>query len=175
MAARADDRRIPLPRHSPRRVRSAVVHAVSMATAALAVSRSHVEHHFDDGVRLRADNDRLRLEIGLLHEELRIKDARMKRLPAQRRPHYPPVERLAILELRAARGWSLAQTARRMLVTSLTVASWNQRLDDEGPGALVQVREPVNRFPLFVAYLVRRLRVLCPTMRTCRIARVLAK
>jgi len=39
-----------------------------------------------------------------------IKDARMERLPAQRRPHYPPIERLAILELRAARGWSLAQS-----------------------------------------------------------------
>jgi len=28
----------------------------------------------------------------------------MERLPAQRRPHYPPIERLAILELRLARG-----------------------------------------------------------------------
>ena len=47
----------------------------------------------------------------------------MERIPPQRRPHYPPVERLAILELRAARGWSLAQTARHVLVTPLTVAS----------------------------------------------------
>ena len=166
MAARVDNRRIPLPRHWPRRVRWAVVHAVSMASTAFAVSRSHAEHHFDERARLRADNDRFRRDIGLLHEEIRIKDARMERLTAQRRPHYPPVERLAILELRAARGWSLAQTARRMLVTSLTVASWTQRLDDEGPDALVQVREPVNRFPAFVAYLVQRLKVLCPTMGT---------
>jgi len=71
----------------------------------------------------------------------------MERLPAQRRPHYPAIERLAILELRAARGWSQAETARCLLVTPLTVASWTQRLDDEGPDALVQVREPVNRFP----------------------------
>ena len=83
-------------------------------------------------------------------EELRIKDARMKRLSAQRRPHYPPVERLAILELRAARAWSQAETARRLFVTPLTVASWTQRLDDEGPDALVQVREPMNRFPELV-------------------------
>ena len=27
----------------------------------------------------------------------------MLRIPAQRRPHYPPIERLAILELRAVR------------------------------------------------------------------------
>ena len=99
----------------------------------------------------------------------------MERIPAQRRPHYPPAERLAILELRAARSWSQAQTARRMLVTPLTVASWTQRLNDEGPDALVQVREPVNRFPDFVAYLVRRLKVLCPRMGTRRIARVIAR
>jgi transcriptional regulator with XRE-family HTH domain len=99
----------------------------------------------------------------------------MERLSAQRRPHYPPIERLAILELRAARGWSQAQTARRLLVTALTVATWTNRLDDEGPDALVQVREPVNRFPELVSYLVRRLKALCPRMGTRRIARTLAR
>ena len=99
----------------------------------------------------------------------------MERVPVQRRPHYPPIERLAILELRAARGWSLAQTGRRLLVTPLTISSWTQRLDDEGPHALVQVRELVNRFPEFVSYLVQRLKVLCPRMGTRRIARVVAR
>ncbi len=166
---------IPLPKGWPRRVRSAVVHAVSMANVVFTVTRGQAENHFNARVRLQAENDRLRHEIALLHEELRIKDARMERLPAQRRPHYPPVERLAILELRAARGWSLAQTARRLLVTPLTVTSWNKRLDEEGPDALVQMREPVNRFPEFVGYLVQRLRALCPSMGTRRITRVLAR
>src|SRR5258706_1856135 len=85
------------------------------------------------------------------------------------------IERLAILELRAARGWSLAQTARHLLVTPLTIASWTQRLDDEGPDALVQVREPVNRFPGFVRYLVQRLKALCPRMGPRRLARVFAR
>jgi len=87
----------------------------------------------------------------------------MSRIPAQRRPHYLPTERLAILELRAARCWSQSQTADRLLVTPATIASWMGRLDEEGPAALVQMREPVNRFPDFVAYLVRRLKTLCPT------------
>jgi putative transposase len=113
--------------------------------------------------------------VSLLEEELRIKDTRMERLPAQRRPHYPAIERLAILELRAARGWSQAETARRLLVTPLTVASWTHRLDDEGPDALVQLREPVNRFPELVSYLAQRLNVLCPKMGTRRIARTLAR
>jgi hypothetical protein len=46
--------------------------------------------------------DRARQEIALLREELRIKDARMASIPPRRRPHYPPKERLAILELKAA-------------------------------------------------------------------------
>ena len=61
------------------------------------------------------DVDRLRQEIVLLHEELRIKDARMGQNPPQRRPHYSPVERLAILELRSARAWLRAQIAERFL------------------------------------------------------------
>jgi putative transposase len=146
-----------------------------MAHAAFSASQGRIEHHFDDRMRLRAENDRLRREVYLLVEELRIKDARMEKLTAQRRPHFPAVERLAILELRAARGWSLAQTARRMLVTPLTVVSWMHRLDDEGPYALVQVPEPVNRFPDFVGYLVRRLKALCPRMGSRRIARVFAR
>src|SRR5438128_8822559 len=100
---------------------------------------------------------------------MRIKDARMEHIPAGQRPHYPPVERLAILELRAARGWSLAQTAARFLVTPLTISSWTTRLDEEGTNALVRIPEPVNRFPEFVGYLVRRLKVLCPTMGKTRI------
>jgi hypothetical protein len=71
----------------------------------------------------RVENDRLQLEIQLLREEVRIKDSRMEQLEAHRRPHYPPTARLAILELRAARGWSLAQTSRTFLLTPLTIAS----------------------------------------------------
>ena len=166
---------IALPKGWPRYVRSAVVHALSTANVAFNVARSQAENHFNARVRLQAQLDQQDREIALLREEIRIKDARMERVPAQRRPHYPPIERLAILELRAARGWSLAQTARRLLVTPPTIASWTQRLDDEGPDALVQIRESVNRFPEFVGYLVQRLRVLCPKMGTRRIARVFAR
>jgi transcriptional regulator with XRE-family HTH domain len=113
--------------------------------------------------------------LNLLREECRIKDARMQRISAQRRPQYPPTERLAILELRAARGWSAAQTAERFLVTAATITSWTARLDEDGPRALVQLREPVNKFPDFVGYLVRRLKVLCPSMGKVRIARVLCR
>jgi transposase InsO family protein len=139
----------------------------------MALTTARGQANSDNPVSRRME--RLTEEVLLLKEELRLKDARMNRIPAQRRPHYLPTERLAILELRAARGWSQAQTASRMLVTPATIASWTGRLDEEGPAALVQMREPVNRFPDFVAYLVRRLKTLCPTMGKVRIAQVLAR
>jgi hypothetical protein len=86
-----------------------------------------------------------------------------------------PIERLAILELRAARGWSQAQTAARMQITPATVVAWTGRLDEEGPAALVQMPVPVKRFPEFVAYIVRKLKVLCPSMGKVRIANFLAR
>jgi transposase InsO family protein len=167
--------KIPLPTGWPRRVRSAVVHTISLAHTSLTHARSVAANSINARIRLNAEINRLRQEILLLREELRIKDFRMEQIPAQRRPHYPAVERLAILELRAARSWSLAQTAERLLITPATVASWMSRLDEEGPHALVQIREPVNKFPEFVAYLVRRLKVLCPTMGKTRIANVLCR
>jgi transcriptional regulator with XRE-family HTH domain len=173
VASRIDP--LPLPRGWPRRVRSVVVQAISLATASLTSARGWAADSWNPEVRTKEENVGLRGEIARLREELRIKDARMARIPAQRRPHDPPAERLAILELRAARGWSLAQTAERLLVTPLTVSHWMRRLDEEGPAALVRIPEPVNRFPEFVGYLVRRLKTLCPAMGKVRIARVLAR
>ena len=175
MSSPSRDTQLPLPSHWHRHVRSAIVHAASMAAIAFTHAVARVANHPDARIRVQAEIDRLRREVDLLLEEARIKDARMDRLPAQRRPHYQPIDRLAILALRAARGWSQAETARRLLVTPLTVASWTQRLDDEGPDALVQVSEPVNRFPELVSHLVRRLRTLCPTLGTRRIAGTLAR
>src|ERR1700732_5414956 len=89
--------------------------------------------------RLSAKCDQLDHEVRLLRDEIRIKDARLARIPAVRRPHYPPTERLAILELRALRGWSLAQTSRA------PIASWFTRLDEHGPTALLRTSVPVNK------------------------------
>jgi hypothetical protein len=89
-----------------------MLHALSLARVALLAATDRV-----------ATSVRLEHELALLREEVRIKDARLERVPPHRRPHYPAVERLAILELRTARGWSAAQTAERFFVTEATVAS----------------------------------------------------
>lgn len=164
-----------LPKRWPRRVRSAVLQVISLAHYTLITTRSWAANSWNARVRLKSENERLRQERALLQEEVRLKDARMERIPAQRRPHYTPIERLAILELRAARGWSQAQTAERLQVTPLTVASWTSRLDEGGPRAILQIREPVNKFPDFVGYIVRRFKVLCPSLGKAKIAQILCR
>ena len=124
---------------------------------------------------MAAENERLKQETELLREEIRIKDVRMARIDPRRRPYYRPTDRMAILELKAARAWSLAQTANAFLLESATVASWLKRIDEDEPNALVQLRQPVNRFPDFIRYIVQRLRTLCPSLGKRKIAQMLAR
>ena len=166
---------IPLPKPWPSQVRSGLLYAISLARFTLTFTRSWAANSLNARIRLKQDNDRLRQGLTLLREEMRIKNSRMLRIPAQRRPHCPAAERLAILELRAARGWSRTQTARHLLVTTATVCSGMGRLEEEGRRATVRTREPVNKFPEFVAYIVRRLKVLCPSMGKAQIAQVLCR
>ncbi|MCH8852720.1 MAG: transposase [Planctomycetes bacterium] len=152
-----------------------MLHVISLAQYALAHTRSWAVNSQVARVRLKAENDQLRQHAALLTEELRIKDARMMRIPAQSRPHYLPTDRMSILEVRAAHGWSMQQTADAFLVTTATIAFWMSRLDEQGVDALVQNREPVNRFPEFVRYAVQRLKTLCPTLGKVKIAEVLCR
>ena len=156
-----------LPKGWKQSVQAALLHAVSLAQFALTQARGQV-----DG---SAEAERLRQELALRDEELRIHKARMKLIAPQRRPHYPPTERLAILELRAARGWSLMQTAEAFMLSALTISDWMKRLDEQGPEGLVQTRQPVNKFPDFVGYAVKRLKTLCPTLGKEKIAETLAR
>ena len=151
--------RIPLPKSWPIHVRIAILHVIALAQFATAHTRSWAANNVKSRIRLKTDLDRTQQEVSQLNEEIRIKDARMASINPHRRPHYPPAERLAILELKAARGRSLEQTARVFHVTAPTIASWLGRLEQEGPDALVQMRIPVNRFPDFVRYAVQRLKV----------------
>jgi transposase InsO family protein len=167
--------KISLPRTWPDTVRSAILHVISLAQYATAYTRSWAADSRNARMRLQVKNDRLQQEISLLNEELRIKDARMSRIDPRRRPHYPPTERMAILQLRAARNWSLARVAAVFQLTSATISHWMKRLDDSGPHALVEVSEPINRFPDLVRYLVRQLKILCPSMGKVKLAQVLAR
>jgi len=89
---------IPLPHGWTDHVRSCLLHAIALASAALSVARSRRVAR-----SLRTDLERATHEIALLKEELALKDARWSRLSPRRRPHYAPVERMRILQLNATR------------------------------------------------------------------------
>jgi putative transposase len=164
-----------LPKFWSRRVRSALVHVVALAQYAVVYTRGWAADSRNTRVRLRATIEQLQQEIALLRAEIRIKDARLASVPAQRRPHYPPCERLEILQLRAARAWSIQQTADAFLVTAATLRCWMHRLEETGPKALVQVRAPVNKFPEFVRQAVQQLQALCPSLGKKKLADILAR
>ena len=166
---------IPLPKGWTKHVRSTVLHVLSLAQYAAVYTRGWAADSTNTRVRLKAELDQANQELLLVREESRIKDTRLARIDSHRRPHYPPTERMAILALKATRGWSTEQTARRFQVTAATFASWMKRVDEQGPNALVQLREPVNKFPDFVRFVVQQLKVLCPTMGKRKMAETLAR
>jgi hypothetical protein len=97
-----------LPTSWPKHAKGATLHVVSLAYFVLSHVRGFAVNSPIHRVRLAAERDRLDSEVALLREEIRIKDARMAALTPHRRPHYPPTERMAILQIMAARGWSKA-------------------------------------------------------------------
>lgn len=166
---------LPLPLHWQENTKRALVCLMAMAHYALVTVRGWAVNSRIHRVRLQAQLEEARHEIALLKEELRIKNARMKRIPAHQRPHYTPEERLAIMELKAMRNLSSTQTAGRFLVGQPTIVSWQKRLDETGPEALLKMAGVVNRFPEFVKYVVQRLKVLCPLMGKVKMAQILAR
>ncbi len=171
----ASRERFPLPKGWTKTVRSSVLHAVALAAAALTSAWGRAARNQHAGVRVVAELERAKTEIALLKEELSIKDARWSRVPPRRRPYYGPIQRMRILRLKAARSWSTSQTAQVCLVTEETIASWLRRIDEDRERSLVQIAEPVNRFPDYVGYLARWLRSVCPTMGKVRISQTLAR
>jgi predicted RNA polymerase sigma factor len=122
---------IALPRDWSRCVKSGYLHALGLARAISITARSGFDNSPLERARLIAKADHVAQENALLKEELRIKDARTARIDPAKRPHYPPVERLALLALRAATGWNTAETARRFFLAPATIAAWMRRLDQD--------------------------------------------
>jgi hypothetical protein len=152
-------------------VKSGILHAISLASVALSYARGRAAGER----RLQAEIHRAEDEIAMLREELSIKDGRWERSHPHRRPHYTPVLRMRILQLRAARGWTLETTARVFLIEGQTLLAWMSQLDEPDGRPKIQTIEPVNKYPDFVRCLVRQLKTLYPTMGSMRIAQTLAR
>jgi len=166
---------LPIPRQWPKQVKSAFLHAVSIASAAFTCAVGLAANRKDKVKQVTAELSQAYREIALLKEEMELKDQRFQRLPPHRRPYYRPTERMQILEQKAARGWSIAQTAKALLLNEHTVISWLRRADEEGDDALIQIAEPINKFPEFVRCLVRKLKAIIPSLGKEKIAQILAR
>jgi transposase InsO family protein len=158
-----------LPKNWLQNVRHTVLNVIGLVRIAMLAGR---ELLIENGDTFAAKIHRLETEVAMLREELRILGARTDRIPPHRRPQYLSVERMGILELRAVRGWSQAETARRFFVSDETIRSWLRRADDD---SLLQTTTPVNRFPDFVRYAVQRIKLFCPTLGKVKIAETLAR
>ena len=165
---------VSLPKGWPVVVQKAMLHIISLSHFAMIHARGWAANSTNKRVRLQEQLEAAKSRIAQLKEEIRIKDQRMERIPAHRRPRYLPTERMQILELRAACSWSKAQTSRQFLVSENTIADWSKRLDDVDD-SLLQFGEPVNKFPDFVRYVVQRLKTLNPTIGKKRIADLLCR
>jgi len=105
----SDAQSLPLPKDWSDAVRNAVLNAIGIVRIAMLAGREALTQ---EGDVKDARIHQLESELAMNREELRLVGARMERVDPHRRPQYTAVERMAILELRAMRGWSKAKTAR---------------------------------------------------------------
>lgn len=107
MGSRRYELDVSLPRGWTKHVKSAVLHAIALATTALMVARGHASRSRSSRQCLAAELDRANTEVALLKEELAIKDARWSRLPSRRRPYYTsPIRTLFIKLARESLSWA---------------------------------------------------------------------
>ena len=155
---------IPLPESWPDNVKRAMNKALQLARFDIIRVRGEVDYDYRTEVRLKAENDKLRNELALERDYNDILISRFRQIPAKKRPNYTPVDRMRVLNHKAARGWNLKQASEKFLIDSQTLSSWDKRMDEDGPNALVQIKEPVNKYPDYLRYGIQELKALIPLM-----------
>ena len=75
-------------------------------------------------MRLICQRDCTATDRDLLRRELAIPRASRRTLPPHKRADYPAEQRLAILQIKRHRGWSIRKTARRFVIHPNTLRSW---------------------------------------------------
>ncbi len=129
--------------------------AYQLARARLASAGSPI-------IRLLIQRDQEATEVDLLRRELEILRAQRECLLPHRPPTYGPAQRLAILQLRRLRGWSIKKTAKHFVLHRNTIRSWIRALEGKGRPDLLNGAVVWNRIDDAVRWAVHELRRLCP-------------
>lgn len=150
-----------------------LLHVIALARLAILNARNWPMGSECDGLRLRAENDRLKSEVTLLERELVIKDARFHRLPPKKRPEYLPSERLEIILIKTIRGLNNTQLAKRFQVTVQTVRRWLKGVHKGNN--LVTLPVKATRYPDYLRLVIQQLKMYCPLLGRFKIADILAR
>jgi len=113
-------------------------------------------------LRLLVQRDQEATEVDLLRREAEIFRAQRESLPSHRRPDYRPEQRLAILQLRRLRGWSVKKTAKNFVLHRNTIRAWISSAGGKGRPSLLNGAVVWNRIDDAVRWAVHELRRLCP-------------
>ena len=113
-------------------------------------------------IRMMVQRDHAIGELELLRRELDIFRSQRETLLPHRRPDYHPSQRLAILQLRRLRGWSIKKTARYFVVHPNTLHTWIKAIEGSGRSSLIEGAVVWNRIDDVVRWTVHELRRLCP-------------
>ena len=113
-------------------------------------------------LRLLMQRDQAITETELLRREVAILRSQRDSLAPHRRPDYAPAQRLAILQLRRLRGWTIVQTADHFVLHPNTVRSWISAAEGGKKTRLFADALSWNRIDDAVRWAVQVIRRFCP-------------
>ena len=129
--------------------------AYQLARARLASAASPI-------LRLVVQRDQAVSEVDLLRREAEIFRTQRESLPPHRRPDYRPEQRLAIVQLRRLRGWSIKKTAKQFALHRNTIRAWIRSAEGKRRPSLLNGAVVWNRIDDAVRWAIHELRRLCP-------------
>jgi transposase InsO family protein len=148
-------------RRFDRHALSALLKAREFLALSLGLLLAKVRETADPVQRLMARVKELELLLAQAREEADILRARLEQLEPRRRRHYSPHQRFRILLFIKTYVMSLAETARRFLVSTQTVGRWVKEASlhpgCDTVGSLIEPMPPVRRYDDVTRHLIQHM------------------
>lgn len=133
----------------------AILDATGLLGLAFGNHESAIKNSGDKGKDLIAELAATKRREALAWEIVDILLARFGKLPQKNLPHFTPVQRFRILEIKSLLHWSAAEAERVFMVCTNTLGNWTRGVNPDAKtiGSLAKPDPPVRR----IADVVRRL------------------